>query len=119
MDYKQLLIKYIEYVKSCGSCNFILKLDQPYIKFTKEEVEELNDLIKSLDDNKREKTKEKIEELYLSVRALNSIRKAGIKTTEELFSLDEEQMRLLNFGKKTINEILNYERTNTTTDRQL
>jgi DNA-directed RNA polymerase alpha subunit len=52
-----------------------------------------------------------IEDLYITVRALNSIRKVGITTTDELFSLDEKQMRLLKFGNKTINEILNYERT--------
>ena len=60
--------------------------------------------------------KEKIEDLYLSVRALNCIKRAGIKTTDELFSLDEEQMRLLNFGKKTINEILNYVESNNKLD---
>lgn len=50
-----------------------------------------------------------IEDLDISVRALNSIKQAGIKTTDELFNLDERQMRLLNFSSRTINEILNYE----------
>jgi DNA-directed RNA polymerase alpha subunit len=53
-----------------------------------------------------------IEDLDISVRTLNSVRQAGIKTTDELFSLDERQMRLLNFSKRTIIEILNYERKN-------
>lgn len=51
-----------------------------------------------------------IEDLDISVRALNSVRQAGIKTTDELFSLDERQMSLLNFSKRTIIEILNYGR---------
>jgi DNA-directed RNA polymerase alpha subunit len=51
-----------------------------------------------------------IEDLDISVRTLNSIKRAGIKTTEELFSLDERQMTLLNFSKRTIIEILNYEK---------
>ena len=55
MDYKQLLVKYIEYVKYCGSCDFILKLDQPYVEFTKEETEELNNIVDAIFRNNSRK----------------------------------------------------------------
>lgn len=43
--------------------------------------------------------------LDLSVRALNSIKQANIKSTEELFSLSTNDMIILGFGRKSILEI--------------
>lgn len=44
-------------------------------------------------------------DLDLSVRALNSIKQANIKTVDELFNLSINDMIVLKFGKRTINEI--------------
>lgn len=48
----------------------------------------------------------KIEQLNLSVRARNALRRAGVRTTEQLMSLDPEDLRRFrSVGEKTEHEI--------------
>lgn len=48
----------------------------------------------------------KIEELNLSVRARNALLRSGVRTTEQLMSMDaEDLLRIRNLGKKTLTEI--------------
>ena len=48
----------------------------------------------------------KIEELKLSVRARNALMRAGIRTTEQLMTLEADDLRKVrNIGEKTLYEI--------------
>lgn len=48
----------------------------------------------------------KIEDLNLSVRARNALLRAGVRTTEQLMSMDSEDLlRIRNLGQKTLKEI--------------
>ena len=49
----------------------------------------------------------KIEELNLSVRASNALRRAGVRTTEQLMSMEPADLRRLrSVGDKTADEIM-------------
>lgn len=53
-----------------------------------------------------------LEQLNLSTRAYNSLRRAGIDTTEKLQALsDEELLRVRNLGEKCFHEVKGKERT--------
>lgn len=48
----------------------------------------------------------KIDDLSLSVRARNALRRAGVRTTEQLMAMDaEDLLRIRNLGQKTLTEI--------------
>jgi len=48
----------------------------------------------------------KVEELNLSVRASNALRRAGVRTTEQLMSMEaDDLLRIRNLGQKTLKEI--------------
>lgn len=48
----------------------------------------------------------KIEDLNLSVRASNALRRAGIRTTKQLMSMDAgDLLRIRNLGHKSLDEI--------------
>ncbi|MBQ1263266.1 MAG: DNA-directed RNA polymerase subunit alpha [Oscillospiraceae bacterium] len=61
------------------------------------------------DDKSHEKILEMtIEELDLSVRSFNCLKRAGIKTVEDLTKkTEEEMMRVRNLGKKSLEEVIN------------
>lgn len=48
----------------------------------------------------------KIEDLNLSVRASNALRRAGVRTTEQLMTMDaQDLLRIRNLGHKSLSEI--------------
>lgn len=59
----------------------------------------------TIHENKNELEKFWLKNLDASVRAINSIKEARIQSKEELFSLSTNDMIILKFGRKTIQEI--------------
>lgn len=61
--------------------------------------------------------KQQIQESNFSIRALNSFKQFSIKSLEDIKYLSNEQLLKIGFGRKTINEIRNYETANTRVNR--
>jgi DNA-directed RNA polymerase subunit alpha len=58
------------------------------------------------EEDKKEKVLEMtIEELDLSVRSFNCLKRAGINTVEELTQGTEEDMKVRNLGRKSLEEV--------------
>ena len=54
----------------------------------------------------------KVEDLKLSVRARNALMRAGVRTTEQLMTLETDDLRgMRNIGEKTLYEIQNTMKT--------
>ena len=60
------------------------------------------------EEGKKEKVLEmSIEELDLSVRSYNCLKRAGINTVEDLANKTEDEMKVRNLGRKSLEEVLN------------
>ena len=64
-------------------------------------------MIEKEDDEKEKVLEMNIDELELSVRSYNCLKRAGIKTVEELTNkTSEEMMKVRNLGRKSLEEVL-------------
>ncbi len=73
-----------------------------------DEIEELDIMVETEEEDKDKILETTVEELELSVRSSNCLKRAGINTVEELIAKTEDDlMKVRNLGKKSLQEIKN------------
>ena len=81
--------------------------DLPGQQFPPEVEEEEVEEIEEEDDNQVELSKT-IEELDLSLRSFNCLKRAGYNTVGEIIEKSESELKdIKNFGKKSLEEVIN------------
>ena len=72
-----------------------------------EEIGNQDIMVEKDDDGKEKVLEMTIEEVNLSVRSFNCLKRAGIKTVEDLISKSEEDMmKVRNLGRKSLDEVV-------------
>jgi DNA-directed RNA polymerase subunit alpha len=71
-----------------------------------EHINDVEIMIEKEEDEKEKVLEMTIEELDLSVRSYNCLKRAGIKTVEELtYKSEDDMMKVRNLGKKSLDEV--------------